>query len=100
MRTHQKKNSDIKSMMEPRSDNIDGIDIDIDRGGLDSDSPDNKYIGITSISTHPWDPIGTILASFSDGTIRVWKSDKNEQVLKIIEYQAQAQRQFKAEPHF
>ena len=33
------------------------------------------------------DPIGTLLITFDDGTIRMWQSSKNEQVIRILELQ-------------
>ena len=45
-------------------------------------------IGVTNIHFPSIDPIGTMLVSFDDGTIKLWQSTvKNEQYLKILELQ-------------
>lgn len=61
MKAHTKLNSDIINDTES---------IDIDR--VDSQLDLMDYTGITMIRTPYIDPIGTLLISFDDGTIRMW----------------------------
>lgn len=45
------------------------------------------YVGITSINFPVQDPIGVILVSFNDGTIRLWQSNLNPNLKKVIQLQ-------------
>ena len=56
---------------------------------MDSQLLDFDVTGITCIATPISDPIGTILIGFDDGTVRVWQSQMNENLKKIMQYQQQ-----------
>jgi hypothetical protein len=74
-----------KSLTKLNSDIMNDNDsIDIDR--MNSVEDLGLFTGITNIAMPYVDPIGTILVSFDDGTIKLWQSSvKNEQLMKILE---------------
>ena len=71
---YRQMNSDI--IIEQESlDNIDNIDSVLDGSDV---------VGISSISFPFQDPIGSILIAFTDGTIRMWQSTQNPNLIEMI----------------
>ena len=69
-------NSDI--IMENESLDIDNIDSLLDQ---------NDIVGVSSISFPFQDPIGIILVAFTDGTIKMWQSTQNPNLVQVIKLQ-------------
>jgi hypothetical protein len=71
-------------------------EIEIDRN--DSFEELNTFVGVTNIHFPSTEPIGIMLVSFDDGTIRLWKSAvKNEQMMKIYRLEQEQQANKKGE---
>ena len=54
---------------------------------MDSVLEYNDVTGISSINFPFQEPISTILIAFDDGTIRLWKSEQNPNLVQVIKLQ-------------
>lgn len=58
---------------------------------MDSVLDFNEMTGISSINFPYQDPIGIILIAFDDGTIRLWQSQQNPNLIQVIKLQSGTQ---------
>lgn len=84
--TVQAENQNTTAAMLKRHTKNMNSDIINDNESLDIEHMDsvlefNDVIGISSIHFPYWEPISTILIAFDDGTIRLWQSEQNQNLL-------------------
>ena len=55
---------------------------------MDSVLEYSDVTGISSIDFPYNDPVSTILIAFDDGSIRLWKSEQNQNLIQVIKLQS------------